>query len=61
LEEQARLNFGLKKRGENVVVITDKGKVAGVSTTSQIATSNNKTGMETSNPKKWFSYFFEEE
>lgn len=58
LEEQARLNFGMKKQGESVVVVTDEGKVAGVSTSSIGQTDNDISGSEMSNPQKWFSYFF---
>ncbi len=59
LEEQARLNFGLKRQGENVVVVTDKEKVAGVSTTSQAIFGDRNSEPEKSNPQKWFAYFFE--
>ena len=59
LEEQARMNFDLKKKGEKVVVVKEEGKVAGVSTSS--AGVVNKDGSrEKDNPEKWMSYFFEE-
>lgn len=51
LEETARLNLGMKKPGENVVVIKEE-----ISTSSQeeIALTDKKE----SNYIKWFNYFF---
>ena len=63
-EEQARLNLGLKKPGEQLMVI----KMAVGDT--QISTSSNSTifnipgnekirpEIKKSNPKKWLTYFF---
>lgn len=63
-EEQARLNLGLKKPGEELTVI----KIAAgdnLASTSSGATMFNipgyeKTGPElkASNPRKWLNYFF---
>lgn len=59
LEQQARTNFGMKKRGEEVVVIKKEGRVAGVSTSSK--DRKEKTEDEKrSNFNKWVSYFFEQ-
>jgi len=62
-EEQARLNLGLKKPGEEEVVIkTSTGDT--LTSTSSSATMFNITGydkakpeIEQSNPKKWLNYF----
>jgi len=58
VEEQARLNFGLKKRGEEVVVIKNKGRVAGVSDSQN--SEQKHQHQRKSNPEKWLNYFFEE-
>ncbi len=61
LEKQARTSFGLKKRGEEVVVIKEEereGKVAGVSASSDEQNKERKE-EERSNPGKWAEYFFE--
>lgn len=52
IEEKARLNFGLQKRGEQVVVIQKKGDIGGQ------PEINNQTKEELSNSKKWLNYFF---
>ncbi len=64
IEEQARLKLGLKKPGEEVVVINDKR------TNNQSSTSDtlyNISGLnkekpknfyQESNPLKWLKYFF---
>jgi cell division protein FtsL len=62
-EEQARLNLGLKKPGEEVMVIkTDNNKAS--TSTSTSSTMFNIPGYEKakpevkqSNPEKWFNYF----
>ncbi len=51
VEDQARLNLGLKKAGEKVVVISDRPQVA--ESLPSAASSKNL-----SNPHKWFNYFF---
>ena len=62
LEEQARKNLGLKKKGEEVVVIEEqKGKVAGAFAKNDkhsSNTSNKKNSRVESNWKKWWNYFF---
>lgn len=63
-EEQARINFGLKKEGEEVVVMqSGSGDSATKSSSSQIVFNipgldNAKTARAESNPEKWFKYFF---
>jgi len=62
-EEQARLNLGLKKPGEEVMVIkTENDKTSTSASTS--ATMFNISGygkakpeVKQSNPEKWFNYF----
>lgn len=53
IEERARLDLGLKKEGENVVVVTDQGPT-NVSVTQVDAV---ETG-ELENPQRWWRYFF---
>lgn len=50
LEEQARLNLGLKKPGEKVVVISEKDIAS--SSTANLSANN------ASNFVKWWHYFF---
>lgn len=52
LEEQARLKFGLKKPGEEVVVIKEDL----ISSLNQ--TDESATEADISNQKRWFTYFF---
>jgi cell division protein FtsL len=55
VEEKARLNLGLKKEGENVVVI----KESSLSTSDSIFNQNEIDSSENfSNFKKWCKYFF---
>ncbi len=56
VEEKARLDMGLKKEGEEVVVITNLL----ASSSSETAQSSPLTSGRTklSNPQKWFNYFF---
>lgn len=61
LEEQARLNLGLKKEGEEVLVIKEgreEGRVAGISENGE-ESGKAETKTEVSNPIKWWRYFFE--
>ena len=50
LEEQARLNLGLKKPGEKVVVISESSIASSSATSSE--------DVETGNLVKWWRYFF---
>lgn len=66
LEEQARLNFGLKKSGENVAVVELEGEKGSVSSTKSAAgpifnaRGIKKQGQgELGNPNRWWSYFFD--
>jgi cell division protein FtsB len=50
-EEEARLKMGLKKPGEEVVVINQPA-------TGEGASANNSPPAELANPAKWWYYFF---
>lgn len=52
VEEKARLNFGLQKQGEKVIVIQRQGN------SSSSASSTEELVEEVSNPQKWLNYFF---
>ena len=53
IEEKARLNLGLKKQGEKVVVIADRPQISESS-----AADANSSQEKLSNPHKWLNYFF---
>ena len=53
VEEKARLNLGLKKQGEKVVVIANQTQVS-----EDVAANKNSSDEKLSNPHKWLNYFF---
>jgi len=53
IEEKARIDLGLKKEGEKVVVISDFAQ--GETPKSKISNGEEK---ELSNPQKWWRYLF---
>jgi cell division protein FtsL len=55
-EKEARLDFNLKKQGENVAVIENSGAGAGQLNNSNFTDSGND--KKNSNPRKWWNYFF---
>jgi len=55
VEEKARLNLGLKKQGENVVVIKD---TALANSSSTPGGGGEDSSRNFSNTKKWWNYFF---
>lgn len=55
VEEQARLNLGLKKRGEEVVVIKEIEEVIETGFSSDNPRENKE---DNTNPERWLSYFF---
>ncbi len=63
-EEQARLNLGLKKPGEELVVIKPAaGETTGGTSSGNTIFNINGGGkvnidVKKSNPKKWLDYFF---
>jgi cell division protein FtsB len=52
IEDKARLNLGLKKSGENVIIISE----AAAATDTPASTSAD---ANLSNPEKWLHYFFD--
>ncbi|SRR6056297_1137341 len=61
LEEQARLNLGLKRKGEEVLVIKEEEekRVAGASMrNSDLNNKDPESTSPSSNPVKWWRYFF---
>jgi len=50
IEQEAKLKLGLKKPGENLVVIPQMGETQKIDT--------EKTSGEQTNPAKWWAYFF---
>lgn len=64
VEEQARLNLGLKKPGEELIVIKPVSEEASSGTSSESTifnikgNANAKPAVKKSNPKKWLGYFF---
>ncbi len=55
VEEQARLNLGLKKEGEEVIVIEDGGEAL---RQDKISLTNNLNTDKNFIPFVWWSYFF---
>ncbi|MEI7451601.1 MAG: septum formation initiator family protein [Candidatus Falkowbacteria bacterium] len=53
VEDRGRLNLGLKKQGENVIVISRTNKVEGAGQAGGAAMDDQ------SNPQKWWRYFFD--
>ncbi len=66
IEEQARLNLGLKKEGEEVVIVQSDNnqpkEFSNKSKESQIYTTLGKKEVKPTslltNPRKWWNYFF---
>lgn len=62
VEEQARINFGLKKDGEQVVVVqsgNDKISDSNGIIFNIPGLDNAEPEKQETNPQKWFKYFFE--
>ncbi len=66
-EEQARLNLGLKKPGEELIIIKsgDNGSLATSSSAGNPIFNipgykKEEARPEASNPRKWFNYFFKD-
>ena len=55
VEEQARLNLGLKKKGEEVVVIKEVEELIAIKSANE---NLEDFDTEATNPKRWLSYFF---
>lgn len=56
VEEQARLSMGLKKPGEEVVIIKSSGLVAGA---SELRAETGSDEKEDPNYVRWWKYFFQ--
>jgi cell division protein FtsB len=56
-EKEARLNLGLKKKGEQVAVVEDAASGFGVSGEGDATAASIKENKN-SNPVKWWNYFF---
>lgn len=62
-EEQARLNLGMKKDGEEVVVVKDLKETSSSNTMNKNlfdipVNTNSETADTSNNSKKWIKYFF---
>lgn len=56
IEEQARINLGLKKKGEEVVVLKNEEII---SSDENLKNKENNQNDKISNPQKWWRYFFQ--
>lgn len=54
IEEKARIDLGLKKEGEKVVIVDDLINKK----TFDSNPTTDREGTELSNPQKWWQYFF---
>ncbi len=67
VEEQARLQFGFKKEGEEVVVIKseevgqnqERIEAGGSAVFGIVGSDKNQSAQSISNPERWRGYFFE--
>lgn len=67
VEEQARLQFGLKKQGEEAVVIKseevgqsqERVEAGGSAVFGIVGSDKNQPAKSISNPERWRGYFFE--
>ncbi len=67
VEEQARLQFGLKKEGEEVAVIKneevdqiqERVEAGGSAVFGIVSSDKNKTAKSAGNTARWWKYFFE--
>jgi|SRR3989344_3562466 len=58
IEEKARVDLGLKKEGEKVVIVTNEIKNSAAGSLASIDGTAGKKGPST-NPQKWLKYFFD--
>ncbi len=56
IEEQARLNLGMKKRGEEVVILKNENIDL---FSKKLENNKNNDKEELSNPQRWWRYFFQ--
>lgn len=57
-EQEARLKLGLKKTGEQVIVVPATNNPVAGSSGSTTTESVDSTGQTTSRPQRWWKYFF---
>jgi len=57
IEEKARLDLGLKKEGEKLVIVSDQNTKQ-KNNSENLAEDEEKLDQNASNPKKWWHYFF---
>lgn len=57
-EQEARLKLGLKKSGEQVIVVPVTNSPVAGSTTSTTTETVDSTGQIISRPQRWWNYFF---
>lgn len=60
VEEQARLNLGLKKHGEEAVIIKEKNETINFEISELIKGKADSESLNYSNPRRWRNYFFNE-
>jgi len=60
VEEQARLNLGLKKIGEEAVIIKEQAEEINPETGEVVKRSDDNLTADSSvtNPRRWWKYFF---
>lgn len=56
-EQEARLKLGLKKTGEQVIVVPPSTPTNDASSTS-VTPTTDASGQPLSNPSRWWKYFF---
>lgn len=57
-EQEARLKLGLKKTGEQVIVVPPAANTNAIGSESAIESTSNSSAAPISNPVKWWNYFF---
>jgi cell division protein FtsB len=58
LEDEARTKLGLKKEGEEIIIINDKYKTKELDKNTSGRIYQPSTSAPKSNPEKWWDYFF---
>ncbi|MFA5070197.1 MAG: septum formation initiator family protein [Patescibacteria group bacterium] len=55
-EREARLKLGLKKPGENIIILPEDNNVN--TSTDSIESTASNADVQSSSPQKWWQYFF---
>jgi len=58
VEEQAKLNLGLKKQGEEAIIVKEKNETVNSETGDFIIGDIDNKSLNYSNPQRWWYYFF---